>query len=108
MVNKWIMFKQFDMDLLKCCTFLTLKLYDKFYKKFIILFKGGWTALMWATYKGRSEAAALLLDRGAEVNAHGNYHISSLLWAAGRGHVDIAKDLICHGAKVNVGDKVFK
>jgi ankyrin repeat-rich membrane spanning protein len=63
---------------------------------------------MWATYKGRSEAAALLLDRGAEVNAHGNYHISSLLWAAGRGHINIAKDLIRHGAKVNVGDKVFK
>lgn len=63
---------------------------------------------MWATYKGHSEAAALLLDRGSEVNAHGNYHISSLLWAAGRGHVDIARNLIHHGAKVNVGDKVCK
>jgi ankyrin repeat-rich membrane spanning protein len=63
---------------------------------------------MWATYKGRSEAAALLLDRGAEVNAHGNYHISSLLWAAGRGHADIARNLIRHGAKINVGDKVCK
>jgi ankyrin repeat-rich membrane spanning protein len=84
------------------------ELYNKFNKSFNFLFKGGWTALMWATYKGRSEATALLLDRGAEVNAHGNYHISSLLWAAGRGYVDIAKDLIRHGAKVNVGDKVFK
>jgi len=61
---------------------------------------------MWATYKGRAEVATLLMVRGAEVNAHGNYHISSLLWAAGRGHVDIAKALINHGAKINVGDKV--
>lgn len=63
---------------------------------------------MWATYKGRAEVAAFLMDRSAEVNAHGNYHISSLLWAAGRGHVDIAKALINHGAKINVGDKVCK
>jgi len=63
---------------------------------------------MWATYKGRAEVAALLMAHGAEVNAHGNYHISSLLWAAGRGHVDIAKALINHGAKINVGDKVCK
>lgn len=63
---------------------------------------------MWATYKGRAEVAALLMDRGAEVNAHGNYHISSLLWAAGRGHVDIAKALINYGAKINVGDKVCR
>ena len=68
--------------------------------------QGGWTALMWATYKGHTEAATLLLEHGAEVNAHGNYHISSLLWGAGRGHVDIVKALIRYGAKVNVGDKV--
>jgi ankyrin repeat-rich membrane spanning protein len=49
----------------------------------------------------------MLLSRNADVNAHGNYHISSLLWAAGRGYTDIAKALIQHGAKVNIGDKVF-
>lgn len=49
----------------------------------------------------------MLLTRGADVNAHGNFHISSLLWAAGRGYPDIVKDLIAHGAKVNVGDKVI-
>jgi len=76
--------------------------------KLIFPFQGGWTALMWATYKGRAEVAAFLMGHGAEVNAHGNYHISSLLWAAGRGHVDIAKALINHGAKINVGDKVCK
>lgn len=62
---------------------------------------------MWATYKDRSTTVTMLLGRGADVNAHGNYHISSLVWAAGRGYTDIVKDLIAHGAKVNVGDKVI-
>jgi len=44
---------------------------------------------MWATYKGHTNVALHLLDRGAEVNAHGNYHISSLLWACGRGHLEV-------------------
>lgn len=76
-------------------------------KRDIFYFQGGWTALMWATYKGRSPTVTMLLGRGADVNAHGNFHISSLLWAAGRGYPDIVKDLIAHGAKVNVGDKVI-
>lgn len=62
---------------------------------------------MWASYKGHTETVRMLLDAGADVNAHGNYHISSLLWASGRGHAEIAKLLIQHGAKVNLGDKVF-
>ena len=61
---------------------------------------------MWASYKGHINLVLMLLNRNADVNAHGNYHISSLLWAAGRGHTDIAKALIQHGAKVNIGDKV--
>lgn len=72
-----------------------------------VLLQGGWSALMWATYKDKSATVTMLLARGADVNAHGNFHISSLLWAAGRGYPDIIKDLIAHGAKVNVGDKVI-
>lgn len=60
---------------------------------------------MWATYKGRADVVNILLERHADVNAHGNYHISSLLWAAGRGYVQIAEALIANGAKVNMGDK---
>lgn len=74
----------------------------------VLLLQGGWTALMWATYKGKSATVTMLLGRGADVNAHGNFHISSLVWAAGRGYTDIVKDLIAHGAKVNVGDKVIE
>ena len=61
---------------------------------------------MWASYRGHTELALMLLERGADVNAHGNYHISSLLWASGRGHVEIAKALLAKGAKANIGDKV--
>lgn len=68
-------------------------------------FQGGWTALMWATYKCRPEVVSLLLERGADLNAHGNYHLSSLLWASGRGYTQIVRLLISYGAKVNVGDK---
>lgn len=76
------------------------------YNELLIFFlKGGWTALMWATYKGRTDVVNLLLEKGADVNAHGNYHISSLLWASGRGYTRIVQLLVSHGAKVNVGDK---
>lgn len=51
--------------------------------------------------------ANLLLDRGADINAHGNFHITALVWAAGRGHTKLACNLIARGAKVNVGDKVY-
>jgi ankyrin repeat-rich membrane spanning protein len=61
---------------------------------------------MWATYKCRTSTVTLLLSRNADVNVHGNYHISSLLWAAGRGYTEIVKELLSYGAKVNVGDKV--
>lgn len=61
---------------------------------------------MWASYKGHTTTVTTFLARGADVNAHGNYHISSLLWASGRGYAEIVKALIAHGAKVNVGDKV--
>lgn len=71
----------------------------------LLLFKGGWTALIWASYSGFTNLANLLLDRGADINAHGNFHITALVWAAGRGHTKLACTLIERGAKVNVGDK---
>ena len=61
---------------------------------------------MWASYKGRQDVVDVILERGADINACGNFHIPSLLWAAGRGHTEIAIKLIQAGAKVNFGDKV--
>jgi ankyrin repeat-rich membrane spanning protein len=46
------------------------------------------------------------MEKGAEVNAYGNYSVTCLGWAAGRGNPEIVRDLIQHGAKVNTGDKV--
>lgn len=62
---------------------------------------------MWACYKGYLETARLLIEQRAEVNVHGQFHITCLMWAAGRGHVAIVRLLLEHGAKVNVGDKVL-
>lgn len=98
---------------------------------------GSWTALLWASYKGKNHVAPsflnfkpifpqklirlftfiisghtqvveLLVERGADVNAHDNYHISSIHWASGRGHANIVKILLQNSAKVNKGDKVSK
>lgn len=33
--------------------------------------QGGWTALMWAAYKGRTDVADLLLEKGANPNITG-------------------------------------
>lgn len=33
--------------------------------------QGGWTALMWAAYKGRTDVAQLLLEKGANPNITG-------------------------------------
>lgn len=63
---------------------------------------------MWACYKGHLETARLLIEQRAEVNVHGQFHITPLMWASGRGHVDIVQLLLEHGAKVNVGDKVWQ
>ncbi|KAG0717264.1 Kinase D-interacting substrate [Chionoecetes opilio] len=66
---------------------------------------GGWTALMWACYKGHSDLARYLLARGADPGTQGQHYMTSLVWAAGRGHTEIVHYLLDHGAKANVGDK---
>ena len=43
-------------------------------------FQGGWTALTWACYKGRTEVAQELLDRSANPNVKGEVSIISCLY----------------------------
>uniref|UniRef100_A0A673FHI9 Kinase D-interacting substrate 220a n=1 Tax=Sinocyclocheilus rhinocerous TaxID=307959 RepID=A0A673FHI9_9TELE len=66
---------------------------------------GGWSALMWAAYKGRVEVARLLLEKGANPNITGQYSVYPIIWAAGRGHAEIVQLLLQHGAKVSCSDK---
>uniref|UniRef100_A0A8C1K6S5 Kinase D-interacting substrate 220a n=1 Tax=Cyprinus carpio TaxID=7962 RepID=A0A8C1K6S5_CYPCA len=71
----------------------------------LLLWTGGWSALMWAAYKGRLEVAHLLLEKGANPNITGQYSVYPIIWAAGRGHAEIVQLLLQHGAKVNCSDK---
>jgi ankyrin repeat protein len=54
--------------------------------------------LEWAINADNTELVQLLLERGADVNAHGGY---PLLTAADRGDIEIATLLIAHGAQTD-------
>lgn len=57
-------------------------------------------ALVWAAKSGRLEAMALLLARGARIDAD-PYRGTPLLWAASRGRTDAVSWVLEHGADVN-------
>ena len=59
------------------------------------------TALHEAARSGRKEIAELLIDKGAEVNAQGQYMGTPLHYAIGEGHKEIAELLIAKEADVN-------
>ena len=59
----------------------------------------GYTALMWASEYGNLEAAKLLIENGADVNAKDKYGDTALIEA---GHLEVVKLLIENGADVNV------
>ncbi len=61
----------------------------------------GWTPLLSASWRGESQIAKALLDRGAQVNTKDPLGWTPLMVAAKRGHRDIAKTLIEGGADVN-------
>lgn len=45
----------------------------------VCVFQGGWTALMWAAYKGRVEVTKHLLEHGANPNTTGQVTRTHLL-----------------------------
>ena len=61
----------------------------------------GWTPLFNATSSGKKEVAALLIDKGAEVNGKIPMGFTALHNAAGDGRYEIVEMLIEKGADVN-------
>jgi len=61
-----------------------------------------WTALHWAAFRGDKEIAALLISRGAEVDAQAPWYSTPLYLAADMCHLGVVKQLIAEGAEVNV------
>jgi ankyrin repeat protein len=68
-----------------------------------LLSTDGWTPLHLAAFFGKTEAARLLLNKGALVNARSTNPMENMpLHAAAAGrHIEIVKLLIDHGAPVN-------
>jgi ankyrin repeat protein len=68
-----------------------------------LLSTDGWTPLHLAAFFGKTEAARLLLNRGAIVNARSTNPMENMpLHAAAAGrHLEVVKLLIEHGAPVN-------
>ena len=65
---------------------------------------GGMTALSFAAREGRLEAARLLLDAGADVNAREANGISPLVMALTNRHTAVAALLLSRGADPNAAD----
>ena len=64
--------------------------------------RDGETLLMTVARGGHVDAARLLLERGAAVDARENWHgQTALMWAAAQGHPAMLRELLAHGADVN-------
>jgi len=61
--------------------------------------------LIAAAYDGATEAARLLIEKGADVNAHDESGTSVLEQAAGSNHIELVRLLLAKGAKVNAADE---
>jgi ankyrin repeat protein len=60
-----------------------------------------------ACRNGQTAVAALLLERGADVNAKGVFGGTGLHWAAINGHKDTVDFLVAHGADLTIRDARF-
>jgi uncharacterized protein len=69
----------------------------------------GETALMTVARTGVVEAAKVLLDHGAKVDAREEWHgQTALMWAVDEKHPAMVKELLAHGADVNAVSDVNK
>ncbi len=58
------------------------------------------TPLIECAYRGHTQVARLLLDRGADVDGQDNRGFTPLVWAVSKGHLDVARLLVERGARV--------
>ncbi|HTS19366.1 MAG TPA: ankyrin repeat domain-containing protein [Verrucomicrobiae bacterium] len=65
------------------------------------LMKGGFTPLMQAAWKGRVNAAEILLNHGANLEAVDQDGNTALIWAAGYGRYPVVQLLASKGASLN-------
>lgn len=66
--------------------------------------KGGWTALMYASYIGYDTVVNLLLEAGVEVNTRNNKGLTPLMLASSCGNESIAYFLLQQGAEIEARD----
>ena len=64
----------------------------------------GYTALMWAAQSNKPVSIALLLDRGAKIDARDKEGETPLMLAANRGHIEAVDVLLRRGADVLATD----
>jgi len=64
-----------------------------------------WTALMYASLRGYNDIVELLIQKGADINAHSDYRETALMEASIHGHISIVELLIKNGADVNAKAK---
>lgn len=69
--------------------------------------RGVMTALGWASMKGYTPLAKLLLSKGVDIDHSGPRSLSPLHYAAGGCHLAIMSLLIDHGAKIEARDPIF-
>jgi ankyrin repeat protein len=62
----------------------------------------GETVLMLTAHTGNPAAVAVLLDRGADVNARQFRGQTAVMWAAAEGHTEVVKLLIARGADLSL------
>jgi len=60
----------------------------------------GWSALTWATYRGKKDIIKLLLNNGANINNKNNIKNTPLMFAVYRNYKDIVKLLLNYGADI--------
>jgi ankyrin repeat protein len=64
-----------------------------------------WSALRLAAFVGDDASVALLLERGARIDAPSDHGLTALMYAAGRGHAAVVRALLARGAAVEARDR---